>query len=508
MSEQQPSLREAGLEVLSSGLNLAELDLHGGDAFWDEVQRFTRESHLEDLADRCLAGRSAPRLWAVMEAPAAGPAAVAAGLGLATVLADRGQAVVLLDGDEQEPRLTRWIGRIEQEGWIDMVRFGASLHASSAPLPSDNRRGSVIGVGSFAPTGITAEEVADLLGRLRHQADDVVMVLPAKLRSQPWLAAAHIRLLCWDLLSRGGADTGTIVKELERMGGRPAFLVGFGVEEFTAIQQHLSEASVEAEATLEPEVEVATGGESPAVTPAAAADLPDLGPAAEPEPGDDPADEAAEAPRRRTSGIFIFAAVAAVACLALVGWFLADQRHGAEEPSAVPPVVVAERLPEVAEIEDEGGVADLGADAAAPDVTAAKPEVTEAESGAPLSNEPTGTGDATMTAEPTMTAETTAEPAAAPDAAAFDPAPFRLPVGEAGWALWVYSLPDEDAAAVELRELERRGLVGVAREVEVEGRGRWHRVYTGSFGTRADAIAAAAGLKAELRHDWAMPSRF
>jgi len=501
MSKQQPSFHEAGLEVLASGLNLAELDLHGGDAFWNEVHRYTRESHLEEVADRCLAGKSAPRLWAVVEAPAAGPAAVATALGLATVLADRGQAVVLLDGDEQEPRLTRWIGRIEQEGWIDMVRFGASLHASSAPLPSDNRRGSVVGVGSFAPTGITAAEVAELLGRLRHQADDVVMVLPAKLRSQPWLAAAHIRLLCWDLLSRGGDDTRTIVEELERMGGRPAFIVGFGVEEFSAIQQHLSEEA--AAAPADPPADPA-----PVDQPSSAvAGMPSSDPATPDATPTEPEEAVAtEAPRRRTSGIFVFTALAAVACLALVGWFLVDQQRGADGPmTQPPPVVVAERPVDVVDQEADRPAGDDVVDDAvvSPEGSTEVPGAVAADQPADAVPEPETPGETIAPAE-----EAEAPAAEADHAAAFDPEPFRRPVGEAGWALWIYSLPDEGAAAVELRELERRGLVGVTREMEIKDRGRWHRVYTGSFATRAEAAAAAEGLKAALRHDWAVPSRF
>ena len=207
MNGDKLDLRPGGLEILSTGLNLAELDLHGGEGFWDEVARYARESSLETQVDASIGGRAAPRVWAIMESPGAGPTAAAAALGIARLLADRGQAVVLVDVDENEPSLTRWLGRTELEGWIDMIRFGASLHSASDSLPSDNRRGSVLGVGSFAPTGVTPDEVADLLARLRRQADDLVMVLPAKLRSQPWFEASHIKLLCWDLLSRSAADT-------------------------------------------------------------------------------------------------------------------------------------------------------------------------------------------------------------------------------------------------------------------------------------------------------------
>ncbi|MEZ4388482.1 MAG: SPOR domain-containing protein [Candidatus Krumholzibacteriia bacterium] len=556
MSADTPDLKVAGLDVLTTGLNLAELDLHGGEGLWDEVARFAKESRLEALVDRCMDGRSAPRIWALLEAPAGGPAAAAAGLGIARVLADRGQAVVLLDGDEQEPRLTRWVGRTEQEGWIDMVRFGASLYASSAPLPSDNRRGSVLGVGSFAPTGVTPDEVADLLGRLRHQADDLVMVLPAKLRSQPWLEGANIRLLCWDLLGRSDADTRTIVSELERMGAGPSHLLGFGVEEFAAINDRLSEESLAGPTRAESDAATTPPADSvpadPGLPDADAADETpvddDLEDAADDAPPEEMADStpvATDAPdepreasaetdpqRRRSSGIFVFVAAAAFVCLALLGWFVVGQLRGPQTPprevaaaggSSVRPTLpdasepaVVDETPGQMEVPPAEATGDAGP---AGEPVAGEPGETAADE-PPAVAGPAGGGGVTPPghagAEPTVARPQTppaeAEPAAPQPAdappAAFDPTPFREPVGAAGWALWVYSLPDEATADREIRELDRRGLRAVARAVEIKDRGRWYRIYTGSFATRDEARTAAVGLKAYLREDWVVPARF
>ncbi len=131
-----------------------------------------------------------------------GAEAAPTGLIIARLLADRGQAVVLLDADEANPRLTHWTGRHEQEGWIDMIRYGASRTTASDTLPSSGRRGAVIGVGSFVPTGATPAEIGDLVSRLRRQGDDLIVVAPAVAGSAPWCRAADIRLLTWDRLDR------------------------------------------------------------------------------------------------------------------------------------------------------------------------------------------------------------------------------------------------------------------------------------------------------------------
>jgi hypothetical protein len=85
---------------------------------------------------------------------------------------------------------------------------------------------------------------------------------------------------------------------------------------------------------------------------------------------------------------------------------------------------------------------------------------------------------------------------------------FTEPVGQAGWALWLYSLPDSALAKVEIRELQRRGLRAVYRPVQIEDRGEWYRVYVGSFPDRRSAVAAAEPLGAVLDHDWIRPVRF
>ncbi|MBD3222400.1 hypothetical protein GF314_14290 [bacterium] len=541
MNDERHDLNVGGLDVLTTGLNLAVLDLHGGDGFWPEVQRFARESQLDALIDQCMGGRAAPRLWAFMESPGSGQSAAAAALGVATLLADRGQAVVLLDTDEQEPRITRWLGRSEQEGWIDMVRFGASLHAASDPLPSDNRRGSVVGVGSFSPTGVTPEEVGDLLGRLRHQADDLVLVVPAKLRSLPWLEEADIRLLCWDLLSRSRHDTETIIGELDRMGARPEALLGFGVEEYTAIQGRLQETGERAggEALLgEGAVDEAADDTRPTTGPSAdEALLAEAGP--DDDAGIDVGDEDASAgrPRRRTSGVFVAMAVVAVVALVAVGVFLAGQwRSDGGDAGEIAAARIQVETPgtgtdAVGGEPAEPGRQDAQEDAApTDDPTATVDEATTAEPTAtgPAGEEPvdeTGGGDAARVEDATTDEPEPAEPApaqpepvtqtpATPEEpepqtdVALDIGPFEQPVGEAGWTVWLSSLPTEADAVQEVADLRARGLVAEFRAVDLEERGTWYRVYTGSFTSRAAVNEAVPALKTYLNTDWAVPARY
>ncbi len=561
MSDGTLDVRPGGLDILSTGLNLAELDLHGGEGVWDEVARYSRDSSFETQVDAAMSGRSAPRVWAVMESPGSGPGAAAAGLAIARILADRGQAVVLVDGDEQESRITRWLGRNEMEGWIDMVRFGASLHAASDPLPSDNRRGSVLGVGSFAPTGVTPDEVADLLARLRRQADDLVLVLPAKLRSQPWFEASHIKLLCWDLLSRSAADTEKVITELDRMGSRPDVLLGYGVEEFSAIQVKLREddredglaplppedaeesvveaaaippvpeIDVDLESAIETEAEEETETEFETEIVPEAAPGPAVATVEIPAPADEPDDRPSpKKSSRRSSGIFVFAAVVAVACLIMLGVFLAGQRGGAdgdgeqnvasarmdsrtgspEQQSADPAPVrpVANPTDGVVDGGDEPGdqpPATLPPSDAQTDVDDSPEHV---QVGMTTPDAPAGgtAADTTPAVElPEPEPEAEVEQGAAP--AALDMAAFQLPVGQDGWALWLYSFPELDLAEAEIRELARRGIRAEYRTVDIEGKGRWFRVYVGSFADRAGAKSAVDGLKAKLKHDWVVPAR-
>jgi cell division septation protein DedD len=108
---------------------------------------------------------------------------------------------------------------------------------------------------------------------------------------------------------------------------------------------------------------------------------------------------------------------------------------------------------------------------------------------------------------PTAPEEAEREEDPAP-ALAFDSAPYDKPAGQDGWTLWLFSFPQEELAVREVERLERLGLGAAYRAVELPDRGRWFRVYAGSFATRAEAREAADALKARLKHDWAQAARF
>jgi cell division septation protein DedD len=86
--------------------------------------------------------------------------------------------------------------------------------------------------------------------------------------------------------------------------------------------------------------------------------------------------------------------------------------------------------------------------------------------------------------------------------------PYRTPVGTGGWALHVYSLPNMESLQEELKILDRRGFKTAVKAVDVEGKGRWFRVFLGNFASRAEAEAAKPALLAELGEDYAAAKRF
>jgi hypothetical protein len=72
----------------------------------------------------------------------------------------------------------------------------------------------------------------------------------------------------------------------------------------------------------------------------------------------------------------------------------------------------------------------------------------------------------------------------------------------------VYSFPDSASTMTEIKELDRRGFNSAARIFDLGEKGRWRRVYLGSFSSRAEAKEAMPALLTKLRVDWAKPERF
>lgn len=464
-----------GVPEMSAGLNRGELDLRGGEGFWEEVERFSQLSSLGGHLDEAIAGRAAPRVWVIL-----GNEAAASGLIVSRLLADRGQSVVLLDADEAHAPLTHWLGRHEQEGWIDMIRYGASRTTASDTLPSSGRRGAVIGVGSFTPTGATGEEIGDLVARLRRQADDLVVVAPAVPGAAPWCRTADLRLLAWDRLDRSEEEILALTEMLREHGIVLDGMITFGAEEYAALQR-LTPVPEPALAPIAATAPVEPGGpefpDPDLVTVAA-----ELPPAA--------------APRRGSSGGLRFVAVLGGLAVLAVGYLVINANRTAPPSPHRPAVTQPARDPATADLANR-----------VPDATMPSPESVSpvtpdtAAARAETSPPPVAPAAAATVAAPVPVVPT-------PAAGAFDLAPYRAPVGEAGWALWLYSQHSQAAADADVVTLNHQGFQATTRAVDLPEKGHWYRIYVGSFPSKEAAQQAAPALLAHLHHDWAQAARF
>ena len=110
------------------------------------------------------------------------------------------------------------------------------------------------------------------------------------------------------------------------------------------------------------------------------------------------------------------------------------------------------------------------------------------------------------TGEPDQADEVQAEE---PDTrpAEFDMSPYREPVGAKGWALHVYSLSSSPGIAKQVQELDRRGFQSKVKIFDLGEKGRWFRIYLGSFASRSEARQAMPALLEKLGEDWAKPER-
>ena len=285
-----------GLPRIEVGCAAADLVFGSGDGFWQDLDERVAGFGLDKVLDRALAGRSAPRVWVLVHEPGQPQLAAAAALGLARTLADRGQAALVIDGDDHSTALSRWAGRENDEGWIDIARYGTSVLTSGVALPFAGRAAYLLGVGSYAPTDATEQEIEHLITRLRRQADDLLVVLPGGAHAAAWARKADIRLLCHDQAVLTPARLGAVVANLADAGVAPTALLGFGHRPAAATSQEQPEVAAE---------------------PAAAGVAAALAAAEE-------ADRTADAPgaasgrRRGTSSVFWLVAVAATVLIACV----------------------------------------------------------------------------------------------------------------------------------------------------------------------------------------------
>lgn len=519
------------LPLLPMGWGAANLDFEGADNFWEEAQRITEGSSLGDNLDIALAGESSPRIWLFLHEPGHASLSCAAALEIARELGTRDQAVLILDCDDADSQLTRWAGRHESEGWIDLVRYGASVLTSGVAMPFEGRRGYILGVGSFTPTDVTAQEADDLINRLKRQADDLILVAPANEAGKLWARLADIRLLCWDRARKSHGLIERVCDGFEESGSKLTGLIGFGLPEEGMILGAGNGSDTKDPAALdEPLIESEDDfSEEDSDERLEAEDLQDIDytdvdaaadeEAEEPDPvlvseyvtpaEDEDVDVAVAGDSGSgSSRVFWGAAVVTLLLIAAVSfYYLKYVRPGDEEaPGVSPPVAVQEQPQEqVAVVTEEILAEDDSLDPESPDVADDDPA-------GPAEDQPTGAGIVADQPVQTLPEETT-PPAAQTEvvdkpAPVFSMDPYLLAVGSDGWALHLYSFPDSASAEAEASRLERRGFQTAIRPFEIKDKGRWFRVYVGSFVSKSEAREAQGPLMEKLKVDWARATEF
>ena len=562
------------LPAIPSGMEGGRIDLVPGEGFWERIEQIAVKGEMTRGLDMAMHGRPSPRIWLFLHEPGRGELSAAVAMSFARELAFRDQAALVLDCDDKDQALTRWAGRVEEEGWIDLARYGTSVLTSGMPMPFVGRRGYLLGVGSFAPTDVTGEEVDTLLTRLRRQADDLLLVAPSDSTGLLWAPAAAIRILCWDRQTVPAENAGDLANKFEQSGCPLTAVVTFqeaGVATEKLVDDVLAEVETPAEpvqpaAPIEVEPEEAPA-DTPEIEPEAEADIepeiesdvdeevavsstedsgwrdlpleqeagpePDVGEEAEmdSEPEEvssgwnvEEADEpiAVPAPVRETSRVFWIGALVAVAVIVASSvYYFKYMRVPAEGHFQQIEIAADTESPGFGnedQLGDGNGSGGMNTPTAAIDSAvvpagitgdslAAGPDAGQAERGQGEGEIPAVVSPQQEVTDSEPVEETPVEVAVTPPAG-FDMEPYREPVGTRGWALHVYSLPDSSGTVEQVRELDRRGFTSAVRNIDLGEKGRWHRIYLGSFASRSEAKAAMPALLKKLRVDWAKPEIF
>ena len=500
-----------GLPLIEAACEAADLVFASGDGFWQDLDERVAGFGLDAVLDQALAGRSAPRVWVLVHEPGQPQLAAAAALGLARALADRGQAALVIDGDDHATALSRWAGRENDEGWIDIARYGTSVLTSGVALPFAGRAAYLLGVGSYAPTDATDQEIEHLITRLRRQADDLLVVLPGGARAAAWARKADIRLLCHDQAVLTPSRLGSVVANLTDAGVAPTALLGFGRQAVPAAPPAKTEAETEILAAADVELPADKAPEAPEAprdTGVAAALA-----AAEADDRVADASGAEFARRRGTSSVFWLVAVTATVLIACVAFYYFRYVR-------VPDGDVFGDAPALTHQEQQlPATATTGAPAGGepePTVTRADRHRGRGDGRRPRRGRardrgrghdrppPPAGGQADRAGDRTGGDARSAAPAAPVSTSP----PTRCP--SAGTAGPCRSTRSATAPRRTRRSprLERRGMKAAVRIVELPDSGRWWRVYVGSFASRNEARAAEPALFARLRTDWAQPTRF
>ena len=248
-----------------------------------------------------------------------------------------------------------------------------------------------------------------------------------------------------------------------------------------------------------------------------------------PTAGADQTPHARRRPRRGSSWVFRLAALVVLALISVLGVYYWRYLRPDSLTQNVGPAAPATSLAEFARQaqQPEAGPPDGGRPATGwvvadtQGTTGADTTLIPVAAGADSAVTPVAAGLDTVAVKTALQPEdSAAAPAeAAPESSAADqvgatepPAldreAFTGPVGAAGWALHVYSLPDSSGAADQAAGVRSHGIAAAIVPHEAADGRLWYRVLMGSFATRREAAAAAPALLAELRADYAGPVKF
>ncbi len=490
----------SGLPLFVSGWGAGNILFNDPKTFWDDASRVASEGVWGENLDAAMSGKSAPRVWVFLHEPGEGHLSAASALSVARELALRDQAVLLLDADDEHPDLTRWAERTEQDGWIDFIRYGSSVLNCGIPMPFEGRRGYLLGVGSFSPVDVSRMEVAELLVRLKRQTDDILIVAPANSVGKFWAAEADLRLLCWDRAHRSPGLVEGVLEGFSAAGVPVSGLVGFGlpVEEPARDEDPILKSEEGGLATEELLEESLPENEEPSKR--ASAVLSELE-----EQEDDGFQEEEEFARRKgNSGVFWMVAVASVVLISAASvYYLKYLRVPAEGNF---PVVAQQETVQGGAAQFDSGFALLSKESLEQEMGDVAGEQLPDSGEQPIAEEVLVSE--VVDPAPVETEKLPDEPQVSAPENAFFMDPYLAPAGNGGWTLHVYSFPDSVQAEAECRILAAKGFQTATRAVQIKDKGRWYRLYLGSFETKTEAKAARAKLLKELGEDWANPVRF
>lgn len=446
---------------------------------------------------------------------------------LARRLAESGSRVLLVDADLRHVGLSRWMPDrdLDAEGLVDILQYGASVHAVQRKGPIENV--GIVSVGSYRPDGLDLfddQGLGRLVVQLRASADVVLVVLPAWLsaeRFHPFLVHADAVVVSMHLDRSLAASLEDLLRYLQGLNVSIAGLVTFAGPD--ASEKRVDELLRETDPWREPEdpedleepSALSRSGRIPSFDDVSEESESQLHrvvvPAAEhvPEPQPRgfrrrPAHEA-----ERSSPVLRITLIAAVvALLGFVGWWGLTQR---DHPPARPNPVV-QRPSSPVQVDSESTDAGLPAG----------PTVDLQVDGDSLASEPLGAsvsrpdsllgGEATAqpvdVTEPSLVETVVAEapepvepaPSVAETATTWD-VQLRREVG-GGYALHLFSFADSTDALSELPRLQRQGWQPVVRGADIPGKGRWFRVLVGRFDDRASALAARDAVGQRAGVDW------